>query len=86
MRRQLDARTEWEVEAARRRELIESDIGPLHLLRTSREPGPVEPTGSPIRQRRIVELARSVVVGRSDEPSDMPSMDPQSVRAMKPGT
>ncbi len=64
MRSNLEARTEWETEAARRRELIESDAAARRLTRSNRQPAALKPATTEKRRVRWSDLARSFVNGR----------------------
>jgi hypothetical protein len=81
----LDARTDWELEAARRRELINSDLETRRLLReagASMNPSIAEPSGG------MFAGLRTAFGGPADKVEDgpCPPATAGGMTAVKPGT
>jgi hypothetical protein len=82
MGKHLDARTEWEVDAARRREVIQGDFG-AHRLLDAADPIDAE-TVSEVRHGMLANL-RAVLNPPTATADDVPCNTAGAMRTVNPG-
>ena len=82
MRHNLNARTEWEIDAARRRELVESDLAARRLLRLSAEQRETAPADE---RRGLFSTLAGAISGAPAKPADEPCPPAGALNAVEPG-
>ena len=83
MGKQLYARTEWEIDAARRREVIEDAFGARNLLRASSDD---EAEMVAARQQRgPLSTLKAIFNSQATKPDDVPCDHSGAMTPVKPG-